>query len=53
MASESPQTDEMSNQEDGHPTDPSDNNSQDEDIDPNAPTQYIENDNSNENQVSF
>ena len=53
MASESPQTDEFSNQEESHQTDPSDNNFQDEDIDPNAPTQYIENDNTNDNQVSF
>ena len=53
MASESPQTDEFSNQEESHQTDPSDNNFPDEDIDPNAPTQYIENDNTNDHQVSF
>ena len=53
MASESPQTDEFSNQEESHQTDPSDNNFPDEDIDPNAPTQYIENDSTNDNQVSF
>ena len=53
MASESPQTDEFANQEESHQTDPSDNNFPDEDIDPNAPTQYIENDSTNDNQVSF
>ena len=52
MASESPDIDEMSNQEETQPTDPTDNNFQDEEIDPNAPTQYIEDDKSNENQVS-
>ena len=52
MASESPDVDQMSNQEETQPNDPSDNNFQDEEIDPNAPTQYIEDDKSNENQVS-
>ena len=53
MASESPNTEELSNQEESLPADDSAGNFQDEEIDPSAPTQYIEDDTTKENQVSI